>query len=163
MDYWTYLLDDIFGVTPDTRNNILSYGSEYFTDIIQGHWESNELRNLILTLQEFLREFVTCPETGDNRFATQPAFYNKNITGLGKGQKKKFLTPQKYGWPKNLHINVNKLYNMNKFISYEEFRIIYNLQFEGVPAESSFLKFKQDVSSNYGPIDSKKNTPPHFE
>ena len=93
MDFWTNLLDDIFGVTPDTRSKILSYGSEYFTDIIQGHWESNELRNLIQTLQEFLREFVTCPETGDNRFATQPAFYNKNITGLGKGQKKKILDP----------------------------------------------------------------------
>ena len=70
------------------------------------------------------------------------------------------MTPQKYGWPKNLHINVNKLYNMNKFIRYEEFKIIYNLQVEGIPAESSFLKFKQDVSSNYGPIDSKKNTHP---
>ena len=51
---------------------------------------------------------------------------------------------------------------MNKFISYEEFRLIYNLQFEGKPAESSFIKFKQDVSSNYGPIDSKKNPPLPF-
>ena len=49
---------------------------------------------------------------------------------------------------------------MNKFISYDDFKSIYNLQFEGEPAESSFLKFKQDVSSNYGPINSKKNTPP---
>ena len=64
MDYWTSLLDNIFGVTIDTRYKILSYGSEYFTTIIQGQWESNELRNLILTLQEFLREFVTNPETG---------------------------------------------------------------------------------------------------
>jgi hypothetical protein len=29
---------------------------------------------------------------GDNRFATQPVFYNKNITGVGKGQKKNFLS-----------------------------------------------------------------------
>ena len=49
---------------------------------------------------------------------------------------------------------------MNKFISYDDFKSIYNLQFEGEPAESSFLKFKQDVSSNYGPIDSKKKYPP---
>ena len=66
-----------FGVTLDTRHKILSYGSEYFTNIIQGHWESNELRNLILKLQEFLREFVTCPKTGDNRFAAQPVFTTK--------------------------------------------------------------------------------------
>ena len=49
---------------------------------------------------------------------------------------------------------------MNKFISYEEFKTLNNLQFEGVPAESSFLKFKQDVSSNHGPIDSEKKYPP---
>ena len=51
---------------------------------------------------------------------------------------------------------------MNKFISYEEFKIIYNLQVEGIPAESSFLKFKQDVSSNYGPINSNRKYPPQF-
>ena len=49
---------------------------------------------------------------------------------------------------------------MNKFISYNDFKSIYNLQFEGEPAESSFLKFKHDVSSNYGPINSKKKIPP---
>ena len=49
---------------------------------------------------------------------------------------------------------------MHKCISYDEFKILYNQQFEGEPAESSFLKLKYDVSSNYGPINSKKNTPP---
>ena len=46
---------------------------------------------------------------------------------------------------------------MQNFISYEEFKILYNQQLEGEPAESSFLKLKYDVSSNYGPINSKKN------
>ena len=116
-------------------------------------------RNLILKLQEFLREFVTCPKTGDNRFAAQPVFTTKILQEQVKARKK-FLLFQKYGWPKNLHINVNKLYNMNKFISYDDFKSIYNLQFEGEPAESSFLKFKHDVSSNYGPINSKKKYHP---
>ena len=92
-DFWTNLLDEILEVTINTRHKILSFGSEYFTSIVQGQWESNELRNLILTLQEFLREFVTGPEMGDNRFATQPVFYNKNIVGEGKGRKKNFLPP----------------------------------------------------------------------
>ena len=92
-DYWTSLLDKILDVTIDTHHKILSFGSEYFTSIVQGQWESNELRNLILTLQEFLREFVTNPETGDNRFATQPVFYNKNIVGEGKGRKKNISPP----------------------------------------------------------------------
>ena len=87
-DYWTSLLDESFHVTIDTHHKILSFEREYFKSIVQGQWESNELRTLILTLQEFLREFVTSPETGDNRFATQPVFYNKNIAGEGKGMKK---------------------------------------------------------------------------
>ena len=73
-DYWTDILDDKLGVTINTCHKILSFGSEYFTTIIQSHWESNELRNLIITLQEFLREFVMDPELGDNRFTTQPIF-----------------------------------------------------------------------------------------
>ena len=97
---------------------------------------------------------------GDNRFATQPVFYNKNIVGEGKGRKKKYLTPQAYGWPKNLQLKVNMLYKMKHFISYEEFKIIFNQQFEGEPAESSFLKLKSDVSSNYGPIIRNKKYPP---
>ena len=77
-----------------------------------------------------------------------------------EGPEKKYLTPQNYGWPKNFQVNVNKLYNMQNFISYDEFKILYNQQFEGEPAESSFLKLKYDVSSNYGPINSKKKYPP---
>ena len=51
---------------------------------------------------------------------------------------------------------------MQHFISYEEFKILFNQQFEGEPGESSFLKLKYDVSSNYGPINSKKKIPsPH--
>ena len=49
---------------------------------------------------------------------------------------------------------------MQHFITFEEFKIIYNQQFEREPAESSFLKLKHDVSSNYGPIDRNKKYPP---
>ena len=79
-------------MTINTRHKILSFGSEYFTTIIQGQWESNELRNHVAILQEFLREFVMDPELGDNMFATQPIFYHKNIVGAGKG--KKSIHPQ---------------------------------------------------------------------
>ena len=54
-DYWTDILDDKLGVTLNTCYKILSCGSEYFTSIIHGQWESNELRNLNVRLQEFLR------------------------------------------------------------------------------------------------------------
>ena len=55
------------------------------------------------------------------------------------------------------------LYKMQHFISYEEFKIIFSKQFEGEPAESSFLKLKYDVSSNYGPINKNEKSPPHLK
>ena len=51
----------------------------------------------ILTLQELLREFVTDPETGDNRYITQSVFFNRNITCNVIGKKRKFLNPIMYG------------------------------------------------------------------
>ena len=76
--------------------------------------------------------------------------------GTVKGKKRKFLTPTSYGWPSNFQISVNMMYKLHKFISYDEFKIIFNQQFEGEPAESSFLKLKFDISSNFGPIDREK-------
>ena len=54
------------------------------------------------------------------------------------------------------------MYKLHKFINYDEFKIIFNQQFEGKPAESSFLKLKFDISSNFGPIDREKNTCPQY-
>ena len=49
---------------------------------------------------------------------------------------------------------------MQHFITFDDFKLIFNQQPEGEPAESSFLKLKYDVSSNFGPIDrNKKYTP----
>ena len=73
-DYWTNILDEALGVNINNHQNILYYGSEYFNQIIQQTWESDQLRNVILTLQELLQEFVTDPETGDNRYITQSVF-----------------------------------------------------------------------------------------
>ena len=80
---------------------------------------------MIPNLQNFLREFVTYQEMGDNDFIFQPAFHNINI-GV-KGRKKiAFLTPEYYGWPKNIQISVNELYVMNNFIIFEKFKILIN-------------------------------------
>ena len=51
-NYWTDILDTELGVNIGTCQKILFYGSEYFTSILQHNWESNELRNIISTLQE---------------------------------------------------------------------------------------------------------------
>ena len=159
-DFWTDILDEVLGVNINTRKNILLYGSEYFNSIIQQDWESDQLKELILTLQELLREFVTDPETGDNRFITQSVFFNKNITCNYRGRKRKFLNPTMYGWPRDFLLSVKNVYNLHRFITYDEFKVIYNQQFNGFPAESSFLKLKADISSIFGPINKNKKYPP---
>ena len=69
---------------------------------------------MLQNLQDFLREFVTSPESGDNRFIFQLAFHNNNI--VVKAQRnEKWLTPEYYGWPKGLQISVNELYKMQQF------------------------------------------------
>ena len=68
-----------------------------------------------------------------------------------------------YGWPRNFLLSVNRVYKLHKFITYDEFKIIYNQQFSNVPAESSFLKFKADIASNFGPVTKNKKYPPPYQ
>ena len=159
-DFWIDILDGVLGVNINTRKNILHYGNEYFNHIIQQDWELDQLKELILTMQKLLREFVTDPETGDNRFITQPVFFNRNITCNVKGKKRRFLNPTTYGWPRRFQLSVKNVYNLHKFITFDEFKVIFNQQFRDDPAESSFLKLKADISSNFGPINKNKRYPP---
>ena len=159
-DFWTDILDEVLGVTINTCKNILQYGSEFFNHILQQDWESDQLKNLILTMQELLREFVTDPETGDNRFITQSVFFNKNITCNLKGKRRKFLNPAMYGWPRDFLLSIKNVFKLHKFITYDEFKVICAQQFNTIPAESSFLKLKADISSNFGPINKNKKYPP---
>ena len=55
---------------------------------------------MLQNLQNFLREFVTSPESDDNHFIFQLAFHNNSI-GVKGSKKEKRLTPKNYGWRKN--------------------------------------------------------------
>ena len=57
---------------------------------------------------------MTNPDSGDN-------------CNIGvKGQKKQnFLRPEYYGWPKNLQISVNEVYEMQNFIYLEKFKTLF--------------------------------------
>ena len=81
-----------------------------------------------------------------------------------KGQKKeKCLTPEYYGWPKNIQITVNELYKMQQFIDYKQFKeLIRDKRGNIIIAESSYLKFKSDIKSVYGTIPSQKKYPPYL-
>ena len=50
---------------------------------------------------------------------------------------------------------------MQNFVSYDEFHNMFYGITEGKnPAESSYLRFRHDILSNFGPIDKKKKYPP---
>ena len=107
--FWTLTLYKLFKVNPQKRIAILNYGSEYFSPIIK-NCKYDNIKNMLQNLQDFLREFVTNPESGDNRFIFQSAFHNNNIVVKDR-KNEKWLTPDYYGSPKDLQISVNELYN----------------------------------------------------
>ena len=118
-DYWTTILDQHLNVSISNRKKILKYGSEYFTPLIRS-CKFEIIGNMIKNLQAFLREFVTEPEVGDNRFIFQSSFHNKNIREGGL-RTKRMLIPTFYGWPSDLQIGVNELFKMQNFINFDEF------------------------------------------
>ena len=122
-DYWTKILDQHLNVTVSNRKKILNYGSEYFSPLIQS-CKFAIIVNMIKNLQVFLREFVTEAEAGDNRFIFQSSLHNRNIREGGL-RTKRMLTPTFYGWPPDLQICVNELFKMDKFISFDDFLVLF--------------------------------------
>ena len=48
-DFWTKILDVKLGVDINNREKILSYGSEYFTKILDEPWESQFIKTWLST------------------------------------------------------------------------------------------------------------------
>ena len=85
MIFWTLILDKLFKFNPQNRISILNYGSEYFTPIIK-KCKYDIIKSMLQNLQNFLREFVTSPESSDNHFIFQSAFHNTNIGVKGRNK-----------------------------------------------------------------------------
>ena len=76
-------------------------------------------------------------------------------------RRKRVLVPRTYGWQDNLQISIDMLFNMQNFISYEEFHsMFYRITGGKTPAESSYLKFRHDIMNNFGPVNKGKKYPP---
>ena len=89
--FWTLTLDKLFKTNPPNTISILNYGIEFFTPIIKNS-KYDIIESMLQNLQNFLREFVTSPESGDNGFRFQSAFHNTNIRVKGR-KKEKCMTP----------------------------------------------------------------------
>ena len=77
-DFWTSTLDKLFMVTPPNIISILNYGRKYFTTLI-ANCKYDIFKSMIQNLQNFLLEFVTNLDSGENRFIFQLAFHNINM------------------------------------------------------------------------------------
>ena len=94
-DFWTLTLDKLFKVNSQNRISIPNYGSECFSPLIE-NCKYDIIKSMLHNLQNFLQEFVTRPESGDNCFIFQSVFHNTNIRV--KDQKSEYcLTPEYYG------------------------------------------------------------------
>ena len=146
-------------VNPTNRISILNYGSKYYMQLIE-NCKYNFIKNVIQNWQTFFQEFVTNPDAGDHRFIFHLTVHNSNI-GVKSWKDGNFFTPEYYGWYKNLQISINELYEMQHFISFKKFKSIINEKNRQQNiGESTYLKFKRDIKSMYGPVDTKIKYPP---
>ena len=74
------------------------------------------------------------------------------------------LTPEFNGWPQDLQICINEIYKMQHFISFDEFKVLFKEKTgKSTTAESSFLKFKNDIKNIYGKIETGRKYPPPIQ
>ena len=109
-DHWADIIDEYFHITPNTRYQIHKYGPERFNKIINANIPV--ISSLFEAYKSFKHNFPTKPETLDNSWLQQNAFYNMNITRKQPNTKEKvFLKPTFYGIPDEFHtLTIKDLY-----------------------------------------------------
>ena len=84
----------ILEVSPQERIQILNRGSEFLTKKVHKYYPC--LTELLLSLQELQKKWLTPPNTGDNRWEFQPVFYNPNINFKQFSRGKKYIIPEDF-------------------------------------------------------------------
>ena len=159
-DFWTSLLDNYLKINKNNRKQILNWGSGEFNNPIK-NCRNKFLKHILITLQEFISIFVTKPEYGDNRFICQPLFKNNNLKHQWRN--KYIVFRQEYfGLPTNVKLNVNQLYRLNTFISFEDYKklLLDNLNFIPNENDNSYISLKCFLGKIYGNSNNHKYPPP---
>ena len=116
------------------------------------------LNQIISTLQHFVFVFPSDPETGDNTYVCQPIFNNSLLTFLrtvNNKTKQTVFTQNYFGIPPNIKLNIKELYNNGKFISIDDFNLLFINRFSFSPTENSYLALKSKLSELFGPLGKK--------
>ena len=127
-DHWADLLDQIFGLNPANREQVLLWGSERFK--IFEVQPKPCLTGFISSYRLLKANFPTDLSTGDNSWFTQPVFYNKSIKMKRlAGRDPVHATPGDFGLsPGMIRVRLCDLYSNLTFISKEELDVINGRQ-----------------------------------
>ena len=101
-DHWADLVDSYLGITRENRDTILDYGPEKFNRIIKANLPG--ISSIFSGYKKVKNLFPTEPETMDNAWIMQNAFYNLNFHRKNPDNKSTIhLTPGFYGIPERYH------------------------------------------------------------
>ena len=150
-DFWTSILDKFLDVNPQTRKNILKWGSEEFNRPIE-KCNNRFLKPLLVSMKLLYTKFVTPPEYGDNRFIFQPVFRNKNITRV-KNKKWICLMQEDFGIHRKDTLSVNQCFQGVRFKTHNELSELVPLP------EGAYLLLKRILTETF----SKKGKYPEVE
>jgi hypothetical protein len=119
-DHWADIIDTAFNLTPDTRKDILTYGPERFNTIINNRIPA--LSSIFAAYKKVKANFPTNPDTFDNSWLCQNAFFNLNFTRKQPNSNKPtYLKPTFYGLPDIWHtMTIKDFYPRGIFISHQD-------------------------------------------
>ena len=146
-DNWADIIDSFFKITPDTRHTINNFGPERFNKIIKA--DIPVISSLFIAYKTFRHNFPTPPNTMDNSWLKQCAFYNMNITRKQINSTKKiFLTPTFYGIPDKYHtLTLKDLFPQGAFITHVSLNRLTN----STLINMQYQNLKSHIKAHIGP------------
>ena len=146
-DNWADMIDNYLDLTPDTRHKIHQYGPERFNNIIKE--DIPVISSLFTAYKAFKQHFPTKPETLDNTWINQCAFFNTNINRKQPNSKQTtFLRPTFYGIPDTYHtLTLKDLYPAGTFITNEGLNTLTN----STILNMHYNNLKNHIKSHIGP------------
>ena len=143
-DTWCDILDDLLGLSRETRGNILEWGDLRFERFSKKLPPG--LKSCFVAMAKYAKMFPNSPETGDNSWICQPLFENSNITlppfgTILPNKARHTLKPENLGLPPMLNLQVIDLYEGGRKASQETLEQKVRKQFCGyILRENTYLR-----------------------
>ena len=143
-DTWCDILDNLLGLSRETRHNILAWGDQRFERLSKKLPPG--LKSCFVAMAKYAKMFPNPPETGDNSWICQPLFENSNIKlppfgTILPNKARHTLKPENLGLPPMLNLQVIDLYEGGRKASQETLEQKIRKQFCGYTLrENTYLR-----------------------